>query len=108
MMWLRRTFLLVVTNILVMATLMFLVNLFGLQPYLNRNGIDYVSLMVFCLFWGFGGAFISLMISRWMAKVSMGVQVLDPANPGGAEEKWLVDTVYGLARKAGLETMPEV
>lgn len=108
MMWLRRTFLFVATNILVMATLMFLVNLFGLQPYLNRNGIDYVSLMVFCLFWGFGGAFISLLISRWIAKMSMGVRVLDPENPGGADERWLVDTVHGLARKAGLTTMPEV
>ncbi|HJT25038.1 MAG TPA: protease HtpX [bacterium] len=107
-MWLRRTFLFVVTNILVMATLMFLVNLLGLQPYLNRNGIDYFSLMIFCLFWGFGGAFISLLISRWMAKMSMGVQVLDPENPGGSEERWLVDTVHRLAQKAGLTTMPEV
>ena len=108
MMWLRRTFLFVVTNILVMATLMLLVNLFGLQPYLNRNGIDYVSLMIFCLFWGFGGAFISLLMSRWMAKTFHGVQVLDPENPGGAEERWLVDTVHRLAQKAGLTTMPEV
>lgn len=108
MMWLRRTFLFVATNILVMATLMLLVNLFGLQPYLNRNGIDYVSLMIFCLFWGFGGAFISLLISRWMAKMTMRVQVLDPENPGGADERWLVQTVYGLAQKAGLTTMPEV
>ena len=108
MSWFRSTFLLILTNVLVMATLMFLVNLFGLQPYLNRNGIDYVSLMVFCLFWGFGGAFISLMISRWMAKMTMGIQVLDPENPGGSEERWLVDTVHRLAQKAGLTTMPEV
>jgi heat shock protein HtpX len=64
--------------------------------------------MIFCLVWGFGGAFISLLISRWMAKMAMGVRVLNPENPGGDEERWLVQTVHRLAEKGGLSTMPEV
>jgi heat shock protein HtpX len=108
MMWLRRIFLFLITNILVMLTISVVVHLFGLDQFLYRSGLDYVSLMIFCLVWGFGGAFVSLLLSRWMAKMAMGVQVLDPDNPGGTEERWLVNTVHGLARKAGLETMPEV
>lgn len=108
MMWLRRIGLFVMVNILVMVTITMLVHFLGLEHFLTQNGIDYGSLMVFCLVWGFGGAFISLMISRWMAKMAMGVKVLDPQNPGGSEERWLVDTVHRLAQKAGLATMPEV
>ncbi len=51
---------------------------------------------------------MSLALSRWMAKTMMGVQVIDPENPGGADERWLVETVHQLAQKAGLNTMPEV
>ncbi len=108
MKWIRRFGLLILVNILVMTTINLIVSLLGLQPYLNARGLDYGSLMAFCLIWGFGGALISLAISRWMAKAMMGIQVVDPANPGGASERWLVDTVHRLARGAGLETMPEV
>lgn len=108
MMWLRRIGLFVVVNLLVMVTISMLVHFLGLDHFLTQNGIDYGSLMIFCLVWGFGGAFITLMISRWTAKTFMGVQVLDPENPGGEEERWLVQTVHGLAQKAGLTTMPEV
>ncbi len=108
MMWLRRIGLFLIVNLLVMVTINVLIHLLGLDGFLYRSGMDYPSLMVFCLVWGMGGAFFSLMISRWMAKASMGVQVLDPQNPGGAEERWLVGTVHGLAQKAGLSTMPEV
>jgi heat shock protein HtpX len=48
------------------------------------------------------------MLSRWMAKTMMGVQVIDPENPGSQDERWLLETVHRLARSAGLETMPEV
>ncbi len=108
MSWFRSTFLLILTNILVVATITILIHVTGIQGYLYHYGIDPLSLMILCSVIGFGGAFVSLLMSRWMAKTMGGVQVLDPQNPGGAEEKWLVDTVYGLARKAGLETMPEV
>ena len=108
MTWFRRIVLFLITNILVMLTISVIVHVFGLDQFLYKAGLDYVSLAIFCLVWGFGGAFISLLMSRWMAKTAMGVQVLDPENPGGAEEKWLVQTVHGLAQKAGLTTMPEV
>jgi heat shock protein HtpX len=63
--------------------------------------------MAFCLIWGMGGAFISLLISRLMAKWMMGVQVIDP-NTHDPELQWLVQTVHGLSRSAGLPAMPEV
>ncbi len=108
MVWFRRIGLFLIVNLLVMVTISVLVHVLGLDGFLSRNGMDYPSLMVLCLVWGMGGAFFSLMISRWMAKASMGVRVLDPNNPGGAEERWLVQTVHGLAQRAGLSTMPEV
>jgi len=106
--WGRRIILFVVTNLLVVFTINIVLSLLGVQPYLAQRGIDYQSLLVFCVIWGFGGAFISLAISRMTAKWFMGVQVINPENPGGASERWLVDTVHRLARNAGLETMPEV
>ncbi|NBX83195.1 protease HtpX, partial [bacterium] len=82
-------------------------NLLGVRPYLDARGIDYQSLLVFCAVWGFAGAFISLALSRVMAKFAMGVQVIDPQAARG-EEKELVTMVYRLAQKAGLTKMPEV
>jgi heat shock protein HtpX len=107
-MWFRRIGLFLMVNILVMITITTVIQLLGLQRFFTAQGIDYGSLMVFCLVWGFGGAFISLMLSRWMAKTMMGVQVINPENPGGPDESWLVETVHRLAKSAGLETMPEV
>jgi len=106
--WPRRILLFVLTNILVVVTISILLNLLGVRPYLEQSGLNYMSLLVFCVVWGFGGAFISLAISRFMAKTFMGVQVLNPENPGGPTERWLVDTVHRLSKNAGLETMPEV
>jgi heat shock protein HtpX len=65
------------------------------------------SLFIFCFIWGMGGAFISLLLSRWMAKMMMGVRVVDP-NTSDPDAQRLVQTVYRLARTAGLDTMPEV
>jgi len=108
MIWFRRISLFLITNILVMLTIGVIVHVFGFDRFLDQRGLNYPSLMVFCLIWGFGGAFVSLLLSRWMAKKAMGVQVIDPENPGGTEERWLVQTVHQLAQKSGLETMPEV
>lgn len=108
MMWLRRIGLFIITNILVVVTISLVLNLLGVRPYLTQRGIDYNSLMVFCLVCGFGGAFISLALSRWMAKMMMHIEVIDPENPGDADQRWLVQTVHRLAEKAGLNTMPEV
>lgn len=103
----RRIFLFLLTNILVIATISVVLNLLGVQPYLQANGINYQSLLVFCAVWGMGGAFISLAISKTMAKWMMGVQIIDPQtrDPGAAE---LVRTVHRLAQGAGLPKMPEV
>lgn len=103
----KRIFLFLLTNILVMITISFLLNVFGFHGYLTAYGIDYQQLMLFCLVWGMGGAFISLAISRWMAKRAMGVQVIDPQRAGGWQAD-LVERVHRLARSAGLTTMPEV
>lgn len=106
--WPRRIILFFLVNILVMTTLSIIIHLTGIQAHLNRYGIDYKGLAVICLIWGFGGAFISLAISRLMAKWMMHIQLIDPDKPESPDERWLVTTVYRLAREAGLETMPEV
>jgi heat shock protein HtpX len=103
----KRIFLFLLTNILVISVITIILNVLGIQPYLTKQGIDYKSLAIFCLIWGMGGAFISLAISRIMAKWMMGVQVIDPAKASGTE-KQLVSMVYQLAQKAGLSKMPEV
>ena len=103
----KRIILFILVNFLVMVTVSVLLNVFGVQPYMDAYGINYPSLMAFCLIWGMTGAFISLLISRMMAKWMMGVQVIDPSTHdiGLAE---LVQTVHRLARAAGLSTMPQV
>lgn len=103
----KRIFLFVLLNILVIVTLSITLNILGIHGYLRSNGIDYYALMVFCLVWGMGGAFISLALSRIMAKWMMGVKVIDP-NTRDSELRWLVDTVYKLSSQAGLGKMPEV
>ena len=102
----KRIFLFVATNLAIMITLSIVLGLMGVGGYMTPSGIDYVALMVFALVWGFGGAAISLLLSRWMAKTAMGVQVVD-GRTGHAELDWLYSTVEQLTRKAGLP-MPEV
>ena len=102
----KRIFLFLATNIAIMVTLMTVLSLLGFSGYLTATGIDYAALMVFSLVWGFGGAAISLLMSRWMAKMAMGVQLVD-GRTGQAELDWLHQTVASLARKASLP-MPEV
>lgn len=103
----KRITLFVFLNVLIITTLSITMKLFGIQPYLQANNIDYVSLMVFCLIWGMGGAFISLGLSRVMAKWMMGVKVVDP-NTTDPELSRLVASVHSLAKAAGLPKMPEV
>ncbi len=108
MAWFRRIFLFIAVNILVMFTISLLVSVLGLWPTLNAQGINYPALMGFCLIWGMGGSFISLLLSKTMVKWTMRVQVIDPDHPGSAEEQWLLNTVHKLAQNAGLTQMPEV
>jgi len=101
----KRMFLFLATNIAVLVVLSVIINIFGLNNWLTAEGIDYVSLLVFSAVIGFGGAIISLLISKWMAKMSTGAHVIDGSE--GSNEFWLVDTVRKLAGKAGIG-MPEV
>lgn len=103
----KRIFLFLAVNFLVVMTISLILSIFNVRPYLNAYGLDYPSLMIFCLIWGMGGALISLSMSRMMAKWLMGVQIIDP-NTRDPELKHLLDTVYDLARAAHLSTMPEV
>lgn len=107
MAWFKRIGLFLMVNILVVATISIVLNVLGVKPYLTAKGIDYSALMVFCLIWGFGGAFISLGLSRIMAKWMMGVKVI-PADTRDAQLHELVQTVHELSRAAGLPKMPEV
>lgn len=103
----KRIGLFIAVNFLVIVTISLVLNLLGVQPYLTSYGLNYESLMVFCLVWGMGGAFISLAISRIMAKWMMGVQVI-PTNTTDPNLRELLQTVHTLSRSAGLTTMPEV
>jgi heat shock protein HtpX len=103
----KRIFLFIAVNFLIIVTLSIVLNVLGIRPYLTQYGIDYGQLAAFAAVWGFGGAFISLALSRVMAKWMMGVRAIDPRAASG-EERWLVDTVYRLSQQARLPVMPEV
>ena len=101
----KRVFLLVATNIAVMLVLSIVVSVLGLDQWLAAEGINYFSLLVMSAVFGFGGAFISLLMSKWMAKMSVGAQTIDGSE--GSTQYWLVQTVHQLADKAGIGR-PEV
>ena len=101
----KRVLLFILTNILVVVTLSFVLSILGVQPYLTESGISYANLAMFCLVWGMGGAFISLAMSRMMAKWMMGVQVITPEAPG--QFAWLVNSIQQLSKKAQLPAMPD-
>ncbi len=101
----KRIFLFALVNVLILLTLTVtfnvVVNLLGLRMSVDQ------SLLVFYALMGFGGAFISLALSRKMAKWTMGVRIIDPQNAQGGERR-LLEMVYDFARKAKLPAMPEV
>ncbi len=103
----KRVFLFLAVNVLVVATISIVLSVLGVRPYLTAYGLDLPSLAVFCLVWGFGGAFISLGLSRVMAKWMMGVKLVAPSTADPAAQE-LVSTVHRLAQAAGLRTMPQV
>jgi heat shock protein HtpX len=101
----KRIVLFVATNLAVMVVLGIVVNVFGLNRFLTANGLDLPSLLVFSAVIGFGGAIISLLMSKPMAKWSTGAQVInDSPDPG---HQWIVQTVARFSDKAGIR-MPEV
>ncbi len=101
----QRTFLFLLTNIAVLAVLSISARILGIDRFLTSNGLNMTSLLAFSALIGFGGSFISLLMSKKMAKWSTGAQVIQ--QPSNQEERWLVDTVTKLATKARLK-MPEV
>jgi len=102
----KRIFLLVMTNVAIMLVLTVVVRITGLDQYLYaKYDVNYTGLLVVSAVFGFGGAFISLAISKWMAKRAMGVRVID--KPGTAQEQWLLATVRSQAEQVGI-AMPEV
>jgi heat shock protein HtpX len=101
----KRVFLFLATNIAVMVVLSIVVHILGADRFLEANGINYVNLLIFAGVFGFGGSFISLAMSKWMAKWSTGAQVI--MQPRSDMEIWLMNTVQKQASQAGIG-MPDV
>lgn len=101
----KRIVLFVLTNLAVMVVLSITASLLGVNRYLTANGLNMGALMGFSLIMGFGGAIISLLMSKTMAKWSTGAVVIN--QPRNADEAWIVQTVQKFADKAGI-AMPEV
>ncbi len=103
----KRVLLFLATNLAIVVLLSLVINLLTAAGYIRPMGSrDLGSLMVVCLIWGMGGSFISLQMSRWVAKRSMGVQLID-GRTGDAQLDWLHASVSNLARAAELP-LPEV
>jgi heat shock protein HtpX len=101
----KRIVLFVLTNLAVIVVLGIVTKLLGVDRWLTANGINYGALLVFAAIMGFGGAIISLLLSKPIAKWSAGVQIID--GTGSADEAWIVNTVRKFADQAGIG-MPEV
>jgi heat shock protein HtpX len=101
----KRVVLFLATNLAVLLLLSVVISLLGLDRWLTAEGIDYRGLLLFSAVLGFGGSFISLAMSKTIAKWSTGARVIDGTE--GTTEYWLVQTVKQLAAKAGIG-MPEV
>ncbi len=106
---LNRILLLILTNLAVMLVLSVVMKFFGLETYVANafggSGINLTGLLIFSAAFGFGGAFISLLISKWMAKRATGAKVIE--SPSNEAERWLVNTTRQLSERAGIG-MPEV
>ena len=101
----KRILLFVLTNLAVMVVLGVVASLLGVNRFLTSNGLNLSALLGFSLIMGFGGAFISLLMSKPMAKWSAGARVIN--QPANQDEAWIVSTVQRLSERAGI-TMPEV
>jgi len=101
----KRIILFLVTNLAVMLVLSVTASILGINRYMTANGLNFGMLLMFCALMGFGGSFISLLMSKTIAKWSTGARVIQ--QPQNSTEMWLVDTVNRLATRAGL-SMPEV
>ncbi|MFD2444883.1 protease HtpX [Bacillus sp. CGMCC 1.16607] len=104
----KRIFYFLLTNVLVLATISIIFSLIGGGNYIEGGNINFASLLVFSAVIGFSGSFISLAMSRWMAKRMMNVHVLKPDADLNSFEREIVEKVHRLSRAAGLMNMPEV
>jgi heat shock protein HtpX len=103
----KRVFLFLLTNLAVILTINLAFQLIQHLTGIQVNPSTYSGLIIFCSVWGMGGAFISLLISKWMAKQSMGVRLIT-AQSSNPEERELFHMVQSISKRAGLEKMPEV
>jgi heat shock protein HtpX len=103
----KRIFLFLLTNLAIVLTLSIVLSVLGVGRYISPDGtLNIQALAIFCLVWGMGGAFISLQMSRWIAKRATGVQLVN-GQTGNADLDWLYNTVSRLTQQANLP-MPEV
>ena len=103
----KRVLLFLTTNLLVIATISLITNALGLHTYLTAHGLDYTHLAVFCAIWGMGASLISLLFSKTIAKMAMGVVIINPRTATN-DERFLLDLVSQLSKSAGLKHVPEV
>src|SRR3954451_24122851 len=101
----KRVLLFLLTNVAIMVVLGITASMLGVNRYLTSNGLNLGTLLAFSALMGFGGSFISLLMSKTIAKWSTGAEVIE--HPNNSTELWLVDTVAAQAKKAGIP-MPEV
>src|SRR5438874_7573012 len=102
----KRIFLFILTNIAVVATLTIILSILGVGRYVGPGGLNIGALATFCFVWGMGGAFISLQMSRWIAKRATGMSIVD-GRTGDARIDQVYSMIAGLTQRAGLP-MPEV
>ena len=101
----KRIFLFLATNLAILLVLSVVARVLGIDAWLAQNGNSMGGLLAFAALFGFGGSIISLAISKWMAKRTMGVVVI--TTPRNSSEQWLLDTVQRHAKEVGIG-MPEV
>ncbi|GAB2730257.1 protease HtpX [Melaminivora jejuensis] len=101
----KRIALFLLTNVAVVVVLGIVASLLGVNRYMTANGMNFGALLGFAFVMGFGGAIISLLMSKPIAKMSMGVTIINA--PRNQDEAWIVETVRRFADKAGI-AMPEV
>ena len=101
----KRILLYLLTNLAIVLVLSITMRILGVEPYLTQQGINFNTLLVFAALVGFGGSFISLLISKWTAKMAVGARVIE--TPGNEAERWLLQTVARQAKAAGIG-MPQV
>ena len=102
----KRILLFIGTNILVVVTISIVASILGVTAGVSRDGINIPMLAAFCLLWGMAGSFISLQLSRWMAKRTMGIELIEPGRGGAYED--LYNMVVQISKSANLPNTPEV